>query len=289
MTLNDVIQELTQLLSRDSDTLLSWDQVKHWPKGAVEIFQNAGWIVSASLASEVICPGCEEGCYMPVDKVLMAANGMPARAYIACDRRLEMGTVKINPVRMQQWQLTQGQLAQWIACSLGLKGKPQKDHTRGIFTLGSIQGNQRIGALEFNSVGVVCLKSSGHSLPLIEIVSFKNGQLIVDQTAIRDMVDLPPAKMAKIKKKREQATVDTTNLEVGSPEWRSQTARNAANKRHDQPGGSRDKQRQIRRIWATGKYSSRDLCAEEECAALNISFSAARKALRNTPEPKPTT
>jgi len=58
------------------------------------------------------------------------------------------------------------------------------------------------------------------------------------------------------------------HLAVGSPEWRRQTARNAANVRHDQPGGSRDKQQQIRDIWATGKYSSRDRCAEEECGAL---------------------
>jgi hypothetical protein len=85
------------------------------------------------------------------------------------------------------------------------------------------------------------------------------------------------------------AEKDRLQPPVGSPEWRSQTARNAANTRHDQPGGSRDKQRQIRDIWASGKYSSRDRCAEEECAALNMSISAARRALRNTPDPTPST
>jgi len=73
--------------------------------------------------------------------------------------------------------------------------------------------------------------------------------------------------------------------DIGSPEWRSQIARKAANARHDRPGGSRDKRRKIQEIWATGKYTSRDRCAEEECAALDMSFSAARKALRNTPDP----
>lgn len=72
---------------------------------------------------------------------------------------------------------------------------------------------------------------------------------------------------------------------MGSPEWRTQTAKAAANARHDQPGGSRDRQRQIREIWASGKYTSRDLCAEQECAALTMSISAARRALINTPEP----
>jgi len=69
---------------------------------------------------------------MPVAKVLPAANGMPARAYIACDQRLEMETVKIQPARLQQWQLTQSQLAQWTTSALGMKGKPQRDGTSGL-------------------------------------------------------------------------------------------------------------------------------------------------------------
>lgn len=68
-------------------------------------------------------------------------------------------------------------------------------------------------------------------------------------------------------------------------EWHARNAAKAAHARHNQPGGSRDKRQQIREIWATGKYSSRDRCAEEECAALGMSYSTARKALRNTPEP----
>jgi len=79
-------------------------------------------------------------------------------------------------------------------------------------------------------------------------------------------------------------------LERGDPEEAharalSEHARAAANARHSRPGGSRDKKMQIREIWMSGKYSSRDICAEQECAALGMSFSAARKALRGTPGP----
>ncbi len=59
----------------------------------------------------------------------------------------------------------------------------------------------------------------------------------------------------------------------------------AANALHSKPGGNLEKQSAIRKVWASGKYSNRDLCAEQECAALDMSFSAARKALRNTPAP----
>lgn len=72
---------------------------------------------------------------------------------------------------------------------------------------------------------------------------------------------------------------------VGTPEWRKQNAKKAADARHDKAGGSRDKQKQIQNIWAAGKYTSKDRCAEEECGALDMSFSAARNALKNQPEP----
>jgi len=66
---------------------------------------------------------------------------------------------------------------------------------------------------------------------------------------------------------------------------KAKKARRAADALHDKPGGTRSKADAIRAIWASGKYSSRGLCAEQECAALNMSYDAARRALRNTPKP----
>jgi len=59
----------------------------------------------------------------------------------------------------------------------------------------------------------------------------------------------------------------------------------AADAKHDGSTGKRSAKDRIREIWALGKYSSRDICAEQECAALGMSFSTARKALRGTPDP----
>lgn len=61
-------------------------------------------------------------------------------------------------------------------------------------------------------------------------------------------------------------------------------ARKAADALHNGPKGFRVKRKTIQEIWASGKYSSRDICAEQECAALEMSFSTARKALRGTPD-----
>ena len=65
----------------------------------------------------------------------------------------------------------------------------------------------------------------------------------------------------------------------------SARARAAANALHNKPGNSREKQEAIRAAWASGKFANRDLCAEQECAALNMAVGTARRALRNTPKP----
>lgn len=65
----------------------------------------------------------------------------------------------------------------------------------------------------------------------------------------------------------------------------SENARKVADAKHNKPGGAREKGKEIRDIWASGKYTSRDICAEQEFAGLKWNLSSARKALRNTPDP----
>jgi hypothetical protein len=67
---------------------------------------------------------------------------------------------------------------------------------------------------------------------------------------------------------------------------KSEAGRKAADAKHNKPGGSRDLGEKIRGIWASGKYKSRDICAEEEWRGLGYgSIKAARNALINTPRP----
>ncbi len=75
-------------------------------------------------------------------------------------------------------------------------------------------------------------------------------------------------------------------LVLGKEKYLSSKARKAADAKHSAPGGARNKAAAIQRIWASGKYTSRDQCASDEYLPLNMSYSAARKALRNTPDPR---
>jgi hypothetical protein len=80
---------------------------------------------------------------------------------------------------------------------------------------------------------------------------------------------------------------DKLELRFIDDRFLSEYGKKAANARHDQPGGSREKQAKIREIWATGKYSTKTLCAEEEYQALGMANGTAIHALRNAPDPDP--
>src|SRR5207237_4447908 len=117
------------------------------------------------------------------------------------------------------------------------------------WTLGRLNGKEYKGEVKLSVEGGVALMVAGQNIPLVHVLTLNRRGLKADRDALLRLVDGATRQPA---------------AGVGSVAWRTQTAKAAANARHNQPGGSRDKQRQIREIWATRKYSSRDLCAEEE-------------------------
>lgn len=63
----------------------------------------------------------------------------------------------------------------------------------------------------------------------------------------------------------------------------SKRARKAAEARHSQPGGNRDRIEKVQAEWATGKYKSKDQCATIMAEELGMAFSTARRSLINFP------
>lgn len=68
----------------------------------------------------------------------------------------------------------------------------------------------------------------------------------------------------------------------------SERGRRAIEARHAKPGGANERHTKIKKIWASGKYASRDCCAEQEYESLGFgSFKSARNALKGTQDPAP--
>nr|VFJ48114.1 MAG: hypothetical protein BECKFM1743A_GA0114220_1005512 [Candidatus Kentron sp. FM]VFJ48779.1 MAG: hypothetical protein BECKFM1743C_GA0114222_1006312 [Candidatus Kentron sp. FM]VFK09431.1 MAG: hypothetical protein BECKFM1743B_GA0114221_101051 [Candidatus Kentron sp. FM] len=286
MTLDDVARELLHYLAGKGEPFITWEQTRYWPKGAIGIFTELGWITPVSTPAKwTRCIKCEENCAMPV-RIDPAKDREPMRAFVDCNR---VDRMYVPVEQLQQWQLAeQDEVARWVSKQLDLKGKPKKDEANS-YKLGAVDEGKRRAFLELDFTYPVFFKTSGRSYPLGEVIFTRNERLIIDREFLFDMlVDSPPDSLAGIEQIHQPENADQMpEPEPNSPEWRSEAARKAANARHAQPGGSRDKQQRIRDIWATGKYQSKNQCAEKECDALGMSFSSARKALINTPALQP--
>jgi len=269
MTERGLLEHIFERLSRadSGEEIFGADEAAQWPGGALEVLIKSGLLGRAEPARVIECDGCERNCFMPVH-VRPAEGGRPARAFISCDKPEDVGRVPVALRRLEQWQITGGILAGAVARLLGFTKPPQEDSTGKRWTLGLLNGKERKGEVTLSIAGGVTLTVAGHGVPLVHVLTLGKRGLKADSDALLRMVEGDAQQPAS---------------GVGSVAWRKQTAKAAADARHNLPGGSRDKQQQIREIWATGKYSSRDICAEQECAALGMSFSAARKALRNAP------
>jgi hypothetical protein len=271
VTEGDLLEHIFERLSRagSGEEIFGADEAAQWPESALEVLIKSGLLGRAEPAQIVECDGCERNCFMPVH-VRPAEGNRPARAFISCDKPEDVGRVPVELGRLAQWRITSGMLADATARLLGFTNLPHEDSVGRCWTLGLLKGKECKGEVKLSVDGGVTLLVAGQNMPLVQTLTLERRELKVDKDAVLRLVEGATRQPA---------------AGVGSVAWRKQTAKAAANARHSRPGGSRDKQRQIREIWATGKYSSRDLCAEEEYAALGMSFSAARKALRNCPKP----
>ncbi len=274
MMQEDAIIELIDRVAtkQGASVLISADELAQWPGEVVTSMKSQKLITRARPASSAVCPGCEEECMLPVHTIPQS-SGDPA-LFIACDKRDDISRVPVPDAHLEQWQVSGDSIADLLAGLLGLQRPNKGISSAGRWEAGMLKGAKHSSPLVLVADGTLTLSLANHSIPLAQVLALDAHGLKVDKHALLRVLDGDERQPSAGK---------------GSPVWRKQQAKAAADARHNQPGGSRDKQQQIRGIWATGKYSSRDRCAEEECPALDMSFSAARKALRNTPDPTSST
>ena len=284
---DDVLQEiLGRLGATHGETIfLSTLELDQWPEGTVAILQNAGLLKQSRPAISTICRGCERECPMSVN--VRTQNGAVS-AFIVCDKRTDINRVTVSPDSLEQWQTSGTAIADVLARLLEMSRASIQDTQARSWEIGMLKGAKHKAHVALLAGKELVLRLAGRQVPLTNLLEFRDRQLAIDVSDLKQLVDISNTDvhdLASPDKHWHGREQQDRSSDIGSPDWRTDVARKAANARHDRPGGSREKQRQIREIWATGKFSSRDRCAEEECAALGMSYSSARKALINTPDP----
>ena len=94
------------------------DEIAEWPQEFLAQLRDAKLLTPIEPAQSLECRGCEQACFMPVN-ITPALGKRPARAFIACDKRDDVGRVPVAFPRLHQWQLTQSAFerlqSSWIA------------------------------------------------------------------------------------------------------------------------------------------------------------------------------
>jgi len=164
------------------------DEAADWPRGALDAFLKNGLLRRAQPAQVIECRGCEENCFMPVH-VFPAEGGRPARAFIACDRRDDVGRVAVDFRRLEQWQATGGMIAAALARLLEFSEPAPADG--GQWHLGVLKGKKHNSPVVLMAGDNLMLSLAGHAVPLVDVLTIEENALALDKAALIRLVDNP--------------------------------------------------------------------------------------------------
>lgn len=137
--------------------------------------------------------------------------------------------------------------------------------------------------------GLIC-KIVANGLPAGD-----NSSIIADESLKRELSGLESNAIANISLMIEasarRAILDMIKnpqfLRLIAKEYQSAKNKKAIKERHAKPGGSKEKKKAALAIWETGKYATRNRCAEQECAHAGVMFETYREYLTGSPNPNP--
>jgi hypothetical protein len=183
---------LVQLVKRiaacgGGDAYFTHDEITGWPPEAVKALEAVGLLAQASHANTTECDGCEEACTMPVH-IILERLPMPGRAFIVCDRRDDMGRVAVDIERLARRKSSGLLLAQALGKALFPESSPV-DLGGNRWKLGNFQGIKHKSPLELSLAFPPMLTIGGHTVELCEVISVKKDVVVVDQPALRKLVD----------------------------------------------------------------------------------------------------
>lgn len=95
--------------NKANEIIIGADDIADWPEGVFAIFEQGKFLVPADPANCIECTGCEEACFRPVE-ILPAVASRPARAFIVCNQRDDVGRVGIEFSQLRQWILSRAAL-----------------------------------------------------------------------------------------------------------------------------------------------------------------------------------
>lgn len=168
-----------------------WDEVKDWPAGVLDLLVTSGLLQQAQQRDTIECDGCEENCINMRVEVYPAQEDKPGRAFITCDKRDDMGRVRVDFRRMEQWQTTGGLIAAALARLLGLPRTATQATDGKQWNVGTLKGSVHRSPVTLLAGDGLTLALAGHAVPLVEVLTIEKNNLTIDKDELTRLVDNP--------------------------------------------------------------------------------------------------
>jgi hypothetical protein len=189
MTPQDALIELLARVGAENGAavLVGDEELSRWPATAVAAMKSQLLLTKARPASSVICPGCERACVMPV-QTLPRGSGAAA-SFVVCDKRSDINRVPISADRLKQWRCDANAVCGFIAASLRLRRSDQHPTDAGVLNIGIASGGKRRQMLCLKTETAPALVAGTGTLPLADLVTFRDGEYSVDDATVKELVD----------------------------------------------------------------------------------------------------
>jgi len=193
MTPADVLADLLARVgaSKGQALFIGAQELSEWPAAAVATMKAQKLLVRARPAASVECPGCERQCVMPVQVIPPQAG--TARAFVVCDKRDDINRVNVPIAYLEQWQASGENLADWLACTLGLARPNRLGSNPSRWEVGMFKGSKLASHLVLLADGELRLALAGHSLRLVDALELKDDRIVIDRRMLNRCVDRPVA------------------------------------------------------------------------------------------------
>lgn len=151
--------------------------------------KKLGFLSQARPAKSTVCPGCERECVMPLH--FMSNSAGHSQALIVCDKRDDVSRVPVALEALEQWQSSADALADMLAQLLDLRrsGAASSEPTR--WEIGLFKGAKHSSHLILYVDGGFLLSLAGHTISLVEVLTFDGKLFKVDKRKLTRFADQP--------------------------------------------------------------------------------------------------
>jgi len=193
---NDVLSFLTRLinqLSQQPTLMLTPDDLDSGAPEVVPLLVAMGMIKTASPANTVVCPGCEENCINSPVHSQKSPDGTKFRAFVVCDKRDDVGRVRIQSDQLRQWITSREIIARAIALQLNLDVQQvEYQSAQYRWYLGVLHNKKHSRPLYLISKdNALYIAIAGHQPLLIECFHIKDNTLLLDKTGLLRLLNKP--------------------------------------------------------------------------------------------------